>query len=229
MRLVLACILLFIAPAGALLVTDRYVGALEDEFLQDATRQVARLQSIIDLYPPKVRTFRAAPAIAQLRGIGDGGTVAAVVCSSNAAYHNLFDHLTTRCDRWLLLRRARKSALLAVVLSLGVFALVLTSRITVRRYASSQLWPGNWTLWFLARGIAVLLLIQVGVSLIGYGIVLRTLMSKAFFVFGILSVLFVILFWAERKAVLAFIEPESLNRFRPHGVKGRRRQDRFAV
>jgi hypothetical protein len=73
------------------------------------------------------------------------------------------------------------------------------------------------------------LLIQVGVSLIGYGIVLRTLVSKTVFVFGILLVPFIVLFWAERKAALAFIEPESLNRFRPHGVKGRRRPDRFAI
>ncbi len=232
MRLLLACFLLFLAPAGALFLTDRYVSVLEDDFHTDATQQVARLNGLIELYPPKVRRMRSASSILQLRGLSDGGQVAATVCdSADYGFRRLFDLLNARCSQWSLLVRARRSALLAVLWTLFTFALVLRARIAVRRCAARRAWPGNWTLWFVMKGLPVLLLSQVALSLVGYGIVLQTVTGKTLYALGILVVPFLLLFWLERRAVLAFVEPSSLSAYRPQGVKGarRRRPDRFAT
>jgi hypothetical protein len=230
MRLLLACIVLFLAPAGALLLTDRYVSALEADFQEDAARQVNRLNSLIELYPPKVLKLRSAPAILQLRGLSDGEQVAERVCGlRDSPYQRLFERLTLRCDQWSLFRRARRSALIAVLASVGAFALILMARITVQRYARLREWPGNWTLWFTMKGLPLLLLGQVAVSLIGYGIILQTVTGKTAYALAILAVPFALLYWIERRLVLAFVEPASLRVYRPRNVKGPRPQDRLAT
>jgi hypothetical protein len=225
MRLVLACLILFLAPAGALLVCERYVSGIEDEFLKDSRGQVQRLQSVYDLYPPRARKMPSGPAILQLRALTDGDHVARLVCTgSNASFHRLFDNLDARCGRWFLLRRARGSALFAVGLTAAVFGLILMARITVQRYASRELWPGNWTMWFVLRGLTILLIGQIVASLAGYGVILQTITGKTALTLAILIVPFAALLFLERKLVLAFVEPRRLNVFRPRGVAGPRRR-----
>jgi hypothetical protein len=223
MRLLLACIFLFLAPAGALLVTDRYVAGLESDFLQDASHHVARLNRVLELFPRGAGKMPNAAAIAQLRKAPDGARVATMVCGApDSPYQRLFERLATRCGQWELFRRARRSAMAAVLFTAFAWALVLMARITVRRYANRRRWPGNWTLWFVLRGLPVVIAIQVAVSLIGYGVVLQTLTGKTAYALAILAAPFAALFWTERRLVLAFVEPETLSAFRPQGVKGRK-------
>jgi hypothetical protein len=115
-----------------------------------------------------------APAILQLKSLTGGGQVAARVCGApDSPFRRLFDNLYARCEQWTLFRRARWSALLAVVLSVVAFAMILIARIAVERYASRELWPGNWTMWFVMRGVTLMILLQVVVSLAGYGVLLQ--------------------------------------------------------
>jgi len=220
MRLLLACLVLFLAPAGALLVTEKYVSSLEDEFLKDARAQVDRLDGIYQLSPPRVKRMRLAPAIMQLRGLNSGSAVANRVCGSlDSPFARLFERLYPRCTQWTLLRRARWSALLAVVFSALMLAMVLMARITVQRYASKEMWPGNWAMWFVMRGITIVLAVQVAISLTGPGIVLQTVTGKTALTLAALTIPFLALTFGERKFVLAFVEPRRLNRFRPkHGI-----------
>ena len=220
MRLLLACLVLFLAPAGALLVTERYVSALEDEFLTDSNTQVQRLNDIYQLSPTRVKRMRLAPAILQLRGLTSGSDVAARVCGSvDSPFARLFERLSPRCSEWALLRKARWAALLSVVVSALMLGLVLMARITVERYASKEMWPGNWAMWFVMRGITVVLAAQVAVSLAGPGIVVQTVTGKLALTLAALTVPFLALTFGERKLVLAFVEPKRLNRFRPkHGL-----------
>jgi hypothetical protein len=220
MRLLLACLVLFLAPAGALLITEKYVSTLEDEFLNDATTQVNRLNDIYRLSPPRVRKMRLAPAIMQLRGLRSGSDVASQVCGSvNSPFARLFERLYPRCVEWTLLRRARWSALVAVGFSALMLALVLMARITVERYASKEMWPGNWAMWFVARGITLVLAAQVAISLAGPGMVLQTVTGMTALTLAALTLPFLALTYGERKFVLAFVEPRRLNRFRPkHGI-----------
>jgi len=220
MRLLLACLVLFLAPAGALLVTDKYVSALEDEFLEDAKAQIQRLNDVYELSPPRVKRMRLAPAIMQLRGLSTGKDVANRVCGSlDSPFARLFERLYPRCTQWTLLRRARWAALLSVAVSALMLGLVLMARITVERYASLESWPGNWAMWFVMRGITLVLAAQVAVSLAGPGIVLQTILGKTALTLAALTLPFLALTFGERKLVLAFVEPKRLNRFRPkHGL-----------
>jgi hypothetical protein len=220
MRLLLACLVLFLAPAGALLVTEKYVSTLEDEFLTDSRTQVDRLDGIYRLSPPRVKRMRLAPAITQLRGLSSGGEVANRVCGSpDSPFARLFERLYPRCVEWTLLRRARWSAAIAVGFSALMLALVLMARITVQRYASKEMWPGNWAMWFVMRGITLVLAAQVALSLVGPGIVLQTVTGKTALTLAALTLPFLALTYGERKFVVAFVEPRRLNRFRPkHGM-----------
>jgi hypothetical protein len=220
MRLLLACLVLFLAPAGALLVTEKYVSGLEDEFLTDSNTQVKRLNDIYQLSPPRVKKMRLAPAIMQLRGLTTGSEVASRVCGSvDSPYTRLFERLWPRCSEWTLLLRARWAALLSVVVSALMLGLVLMARITVERYASKEMWPGNWAMWFVMRGITLVLAVQVAISLTGPGIVLQTVMGKTALTVAALTLPFLALTFGERRLVLAFVEPKRLNRFRPkHGL-----------
>jgi hypothetical protein len=225
MRLLLACLVLFLAPAGAMLVTEHYVATLEGEFWDDAAGQIARLDRVTALYPPNVRKMKSAPAILQLKQMPSGYHVAATVCSvPDSPYRGLFARLNIRCDQWYLYRRARRAALLGVLVTVGAWAMVLIARITVRRYAGLQQWPGNWTLWFVLRGLPVLLLAQIAASLLGYGVIVQTLTGKALTAAAIMLVPFAVLFWLERRLVLAFVEPTALAAYRPTGVAGVRRR-----
>src|SRR5512143_2858760 len=101
MRLLLACLAIFLAPAGALLVTVRQVDAIEDEFLHDANSQIDRLDRVSALYPPNVKKMRAAPAILQLKHMSGGANIAANVCASpDSPYRGLFERLHSRCGEW---------------------------------------------------------------------------------------------------------------------------------
>jgi hypothetical protein len=225
MRLVLACIVLFIVPAGCLFVTDRLVTEIEQDFSDDAASQVARLERVAEMNPARLRTLRNAPAILQLRQMGGGSQVARQVCGPlDSPYRRLFDHLTIRCGRFALLRRARWNALLAVIGTFFVFALVLVARITVTRYNRRKEWPGNWALWFVMRGMHALLALQAAASLVGFGILLGPLISRAVLIVAALAIPFVLLFLLERRMVVAFVEPKRLRAYRVTGVQGPRRR-----
>jgi hypothetical protein len=224
MRLLLVIVVLCIAPAGALIVTERYVGVLEGDFWADAASQITRLDRITALYPPNVRKMKTAPAILQLKQMTSAQQVAATVCAvPDSPYQRLFDRITTRCTQWTLYRSARRAALLAALVTVATFALILMARITVRRYAAIQQWPGNWNLWFVVRGLPVLLLGQIATSLFGYGVLLQSAIGKTTVAIAMLLVPFAVLFWLERRLVLAFVEPEALAAFRPKHVSGGRR------
>jgi hypothetical protein len=231
MRLLLACIALFLAPAGALVVTDHYASAAEDEFLADARGHVATVNRIAEFYPPNVRKVRNVSAILHLKSMVTSGELVAVnVCATtDSPYRPLFEGLAGRCDQWRLLRRARRAALLSVVLTAAVFAIVLVARIKLLRWVAREEWPGDWSQWFVMRGMPFMLLGQIAVSLAGYGIYLQTATGKIVYALGILAIPFVVLFWIERRLVLAFVEPEALSAFRPkRSSMGRRRAvDRF--
>lgn len=219
MRLLAACLVLFLTPAGALLLSDRHVSELEDEFFQDAKKQTDRLASIYQLYPPRVKRMALAPAILQLRELGDGASVATRVCGApDSPFRRLFDNLSARCGNWSLARRARWFGLLSVALTTVVFGLILMARITVQRCASRELWPGNWTMWFVMRGVPLLLALQVAVSLSGYGIILQNTTHKMGITLAAMALPFAALLLVERKLVLAFVEPRQLRVFRPRGA-----------
>jgi hypothetical protein len=217
MRLLLACLSLFLAPAAALFVTDRYASGMEDEFLADARSHVARMNRVAEFYPPNVAKMQDAPAIQQLKKMGlNGEAVAANVCgASGAFYQRLFEGLTARCGDWVLLRRARRAALFSVVFTVAVFAIVLVSRIRVERAVARQQWRGDWGHRFILRGIPYLILAQSAASIVGYYIVIQTVTGKALFATGIVALPFAALFWIERRLVLAFVEPRALAALRP--------------
>jgi hypothetical protein len=225
MRLVLACIVLFLVPAGCLFVTDRQVTSIEQDFYDDAARQITRLNRIAEMNPSRLRTMRNVAAIAQLKAMGEGAEIARQVCGPiDSPYRRLFDQLTIRCGRFDLLRRARWSALLAVMGTFVVLAMVLIARITVTRYDRRKEWPGNWALWFVMRGIQAMLAAQVAVSLIGFGILLQPVVARTLLLAGMLAVPFVLLYLLERRLVLAFVEPQRLRAYRVRGVQGPRRR-----
>jgi len=72
MRLVLACLAIFLAPAGALFLTVRQVDEIQNEFFQDAKSQIDRLDRVSALYPPNVRRMKAA----SISTVPDGKLVA---------------------------------------------------------------------------------------------------------------------------------------------------------
>lgn len=225
MRLLLACLVVLLAPAGALLMTARQVDRIETEFEEDALSQIARLDRVTALYPPNVRKLKTAPAIMQLKQLSGGGQIAATACATpDSPYQRLFERLNSRCVQWGLFRRARYAALFGAVVAVATWALILISRIVVRRFSTRQEWPGNWTLWFVLRGIPVLLLAQIAVSLFGYGVLLQEVTGRAVYAAAILILPFGLLFWLERRLVLAFVEPEALSAYRPRGVAGVRRR-----
>lgn len=216
MRLLLVSVVLFIVPAGALLVADRYITEIEGEFYRDSSAHVERLHSIYQLYPTRLRQIPLTPVILQLKGLGSGGHIAAAVCgSSNPVFHRLFDHLDDRCRQWALYRRARYAGALSVLLAAIAFAVVLVARISVKRYASRELWPGNWTMWFVLRGMTLILAAQVAGALSGYGVVLQAITGKSGLTLAILAAPFLALLLVERKLVASFVEPQQLNVFRP--------------
>jgi hypothetical protein len=224
MRLVLACLALFLVPAGCLFVTDRMVTDIEQDFSDDAASQVARLDRIAQMNPARLRTLRNAPAILVLKELGSGSQIARQVCGPlDSPYRRLFEHLTIRCDRFALLRRARWGALLSVIGSFVALALILMARITVTRYDRRKRWPGNWTLWFVMKGLQALLAVQVAGSLAGFGILLQPVMGRTMLVIAALVVPCVPLYLIERSLVLAFVEPQRLRAYRVTGIQRRPR------
>jgi hypothetical protein len=208
MRLVLACLAIFLAPSGALFLSVRQVEAIQDDFLEDAKSQIDRLERISALYPPNVRRMQTAPAILQLRELYGGANIAANVCATpDSPYQRLFERLSPRCDEWRLYRRARSFAFLSAVAALAVLALALMARISVLRYVERQQRPGNLTLLFILRGIPLLLAGQIAVALLGYGVLLQNATGKASYAAAILTVPFLILFALERHLVLGYVEP----------------------
>ena len=73
-------------------------------------------------------------------------------------------------------------------------------------------------MWFVMRGVTLLLVVQVAVSLSGYAVMLQRLTGKVAMTLGALSLPFLALLLLERKLVLAFVEPEQLRVFRPKGI-----------
>lgn len=225
MRLLLVCLVVFLAPAAALIVTERSVSTIEGEFWSDSASQIARLERVTALYPPNVRKMRSAPAIVQLKSMPSGGHVAAAVCATyDSPYRRLFDHLNTRCAQWSLFSRARRAAMAGAVLAIATLASVLLARIVVRRYSILQEWPDNWTVWFMRRGMPALLLAQISAALLGFGVLLQDYTGKALTAAAILLIPFVALYWIERRLVLAFIEWHTLAAFRPKAAARRRRR-----
>src|SRR4051794_5773237 len=171
MRLVLACLPLFLAPAGAIFLSMQRVDAIEAAFARDAASQVARLDRIAALYPPNVRKMRSAPAILQLKQMRGGSAVAANVCATpDSPYQRLFDRLNGRCGEWTLYRRARTAAMLGGVVAVGCFTVILLARIKVRRFVRHRTSPGHWMVIFIQRGLPILLLSQIAAALGGYGV-----------------------------------------------------------
>jgi hypothetical protein len=216
MRLLAFCVILFLAPAGCLLVTDRFVSRIESDFLQDSTWQINRYDRIVEMYPPRAATLRNGAQIRLLKHLTDGHSVTAAVCTSGAgSYSRLFDRLTIRCNEWSVLRRARFAALIGVGVALIAFALVLVSRIGVRRYEHQQDWAGPWTAWFILRGIHVVLAVQVAAALAGFAILLQTLLSRSVYAYAALVIPWIGLFWVERTTAAGFIQAQKVVAFRP--------------
>lgn len=224
MRLLIACVIVLLAPISSLFVTERYVSVLEGEFWQDRSSQVARLDRVTELYPPNLQRMKGAAAVLQLKQMTSGQQVAATVCGiPGSPYFRLFERLTSRCADWTLYRRARWLALLGAIAAAATVTIILMARIAVQRAVAREQWPGNWTHWFLLRGIPVFLLIQVAISLAPYSVVLSSLTGRLLYANAILLLPFVILFWLERRFVLAFVDPRVLAAFRPRAAsRGRR-------
>ncbi len=211
MRLVLFCLVLFLAPAGCLMVTDRFVNRIEDDFFQDAQWHINRYNRIVEMYPPKARTIRNAPEIRQLKQLGDPHGIATGVCGPmDSPYKRLFDRLSIRCGEWSLLRRARNASLVGVVMAFVTLALVLLARIGVRRYETNKEWAGSWTAWFSARGIQAVLLIQVTTALAGFAVLLQTLLSRPLYAYAALVIPWLGLFWIERLTAARFIQAPKI-------------------
>jgi hypothetical protein len=216
MRLLLFSILIFLAPAGCLLVTDRFVSGIEDDFLQDSAWQIRRFTRILEMYPPKAATLPNSAQIRRLQQLPDGRSVAAAVCGPmDSPYRRLFDRLTIRCREWSVLRRARYAALFGVLMALGALALVLVARIGVRRYENRKEWAGPWTTWFVSRGIHVVLAIQAAAALAGFGILLQTLLSHPLYAYAAFAVAWIGLLWVEGRTAAGFIQAEKLVALRP--------------
>jgi hypothetical protein len=216
MRLVVFSVLLFLAPAGCLLVTDRFVSGIEDDFLQDSAWQVRRYTRIVEMYPPRAATIRNAAQIRQLQQLRDGHSVAAAVCGPrDSSYGRLFERLAIRCQEWSVLRRARYAALLGLLLAVGTLALVLIARIGVRRYENRKEWAGPLTTLFVSRGIHAVLAIQAVVALAGFAILLQTLLSRPAYAYAAVIVPWMGLFWVESRLAGGFIQAQKLVAFRP--------------
>jgi hypothetical protein len=224
MRLLLACFVLFLAPAGGLFLAVHQVDAIESEFAGDAASQVARLDRIAALYPPNIRKMRSAPAILQLKEMSGGASVAANVCTTvDSPYQRLFERLHSRCDSWRLYRRARAAATLGVLVAVGCFVLVLMARIKVRRFVDHRAPAGHWIAIFIQKGLPLLLSAQIAAALSGYGVVLQTLTGKSWYAVGILTIPFLFLLIVERRLVLGFVEPQALGDVQPRVRKSRRK------
>jgi hypothetical protein len=210
MRLVMVCIVLFLAPAGCWMVTNRVASGFEDEFLQDATSQITRYNRITEMYPPKALTLHNAAAIRHLRQFSDGRSVAAAVCGpTDSVYSHLFDRLGIRCQQWMLFQRARHMALLGLAAAIFTLGLILMARIAVRRAGFLQE-RGGWSAWFASYGINIVLAFQVAAALAAFAILLRVLLQKPLYAYGALVLPWLGLLWVERRAVAAFVEPEKL-------------------
>jgi len=216
MRLVLVCLILFLAPAGCLLVTDQFVNRIEADFLQDSQWQVNRFNRIVEMYPPRAATLPGAAAIQRLRQFADGRQVASAVCGPlDSPYRRFFDRLTIRCGEWSVLVRSRYAALVGVILTVATFALILIARIAVRRYENRKQWAGVWTTWFTARGLTAILAVQVAAALAGFAILLQVLLGRSLYAYAALILPWIGLVWVENRVVHAFVEPEKLLGFRP--------------
>jgi hypothetical protein len=227
MRLLLACVVVLLAPTASLFVTEGYVSALEGEFWQDASSQVKRLARVAELYPPNIRKMKGAPAIMQLKQMSSGQQVAATVCATpDSPYRRLFERLNVRCGDWTVYRRARWFAFLAAVAAAVTMAVILMARIAVQRATVRQRWSVNWTHWFYLRGIPAFLLCQVAISLTPYGVLLHSVTGRLLYANAILVLPFALLFWLERRFVLAFVEPHLLAPFQPKRAARVRRSRR---
>jgi hypothetical protein len=225
MRLLLVCLAIFLAPAGALLLSVQRVDAIEAEFAADRTSHVTRLDRITALYPPNLLRMRNVAAILQLKQMAGGSTVAANVCAvPDSPYQRLFERLPSRCASWGMYRRARSAALFGAIAAIGAFALILIARIKVRRYQDRQEPPGNWAHVFILRGIPVLLIGHIVIALLGYGVVLQTMTGKAWYAAGILTIPFLALFLLQRRLVTDFVEPQALGGYGSRRRKGRARR-----
>ena len=220
MRLLLACLVILLAPIGALLLTQRFLDRSEAEFREDSASQVERLNRVVELYPPNVRKMKSAPAILQLRELTDGGQVATKVCFSAASmYGRLFERLTSRCGEWMKVRRARRYSILGIVLSVMMVGAVLMARIVVRRAVSLQEWPGEWSFVYAKHGVSVLLLGQVGASSLGYWILLKNSLSSPVYSWAILVTSVLAVFWLERFLVMGFVDTAEIADLRPRHTK----------
>jgi hypothetical protein len=227
MRLLLACVLVLLAPTASLFVTEQYVSAVEDEFWQDASGQIKRLDRVTELYPPNARKMKSAPAIRQLKQKSSGRDVAVTVCATpDSPYQRLFERLNVRCGDWTVYRRARWFAFLAAVAAAFTLAVILFSRIAVQRATVRQRWSGDWTHWFILRGIPAFLLCQIAISLAPYGVLLRSLTGRVLYANAILVLPFALLFWLQRRFVLDFVEPHLLAAYRPKRAARVRRSRR---
>jgi hypothetical protein len=216
MRLVLFALLLFLAPTGCLLVTDHFVSGIEDDFLQDSRWQIKRFNRIVEMYPPRAATIRNAPQLHRLRQLGDGKSVATLVCGPlDSPYSRMFERLSIRCSEWSVLRRARKAAIIGVLVALFTFALVLIARIGVQRYENRKEWAGPWTGWFALRGVHVLLGLQTAAALVGFAILLQTFLARPVYSYAALVLPGIGLFWVESHTAAGFIKAEKLVNFRP--------------
>jgi hypothetical protein len=223
MRLVLVCIALFVAPACALLVAHRSISTVEGAFDQEGISYVRTLNSILDFNAESVRRVREAPAILHLRSVlATGGSVAQTVCGSGySPYSRLFDGLTGRCRLWALARWARRTAVLSLGLSFALLGIVLASRNTVRTYVSVQRRPGPLTGWFLKSGVGLMVFVHAAVCVAAYALTLQPFTPKTSYTVAILAIPFILLYWFERRSVLAFVEAQTLF---PPGRKSRRRK-----
>jgi hypothetical protein len=224
MRLVLVYIALFIAPAGALLISHRYMSGVEGAFDQEGISYVRTLNSILDFNPESVRRVREAPAILQLRTVlASGRSVAQTVCGAGySPYSRLFDGLTGRCRLWALARWARRTAVLSLGLSFALLAVVLASRNTVRTYVAVQRRPGPLTRWLLKSGTGLMIFVHAAVCVAAYALTLQAFTEKTSYTIAIVAIPFILLYWFERRRVRAFVEPETL--FPPRRRSRRRRE-----
>jgi hypothetical protein len=216
MRLVVFCVFLFLPTAGCLLVTDRIISRIEDDFFQDSKWQIKRYDRVVQMYPPRAATLKGAAQLRALKELGDGRSVAVAVCEHpDSRYTRLFDRLTIRCSEWSVLRRARNFGLAGVVVAMITLALVLIARVGVRRYENRKEWAGPWTSWFALRGIHTVLAVQVATALAGFAILLQTLLPRPAYAYAALVVPWVGLLWVESRLAAGFIQAQKLVPFRP--------------
>jgi hypothetical protein len=218
MRLLLLCIVLLLAPAGSLWVANRAVSGAEDDFQEDASRQVKRFQRVAELYPPRAAQMKSAPQLVELQRLKSGGEVVNIACAAQPIYERLFERLILRCGEWQSMKRARNWAALGLAASVLMLGAVLIARIGVQRSQASGLPPAPATVWFAMRGIRLLLAAQAALALAGWAVLLKLRVSKPAFAYAAMAPVWLALFWLERRLMAAFLEPEKLRQYSAAGA-----------